>query len=34
MWSTLFSFFGSAAQAGMALPLTLVADSVTLPMKE
>jgi hypothetical protein len=34
MWSALVSFFGSAAQAGMALLLALMADSVVLGVKE
>lgn len=34
MWSALLSFFGSAAQAGMALLLALMADVVTMPLKE
>lgn len=34
MWSALFSFFGSAAQAVMALLIALMADPVTLPLKD
>jgi hypothetical protein len=34
MWSALLSFWGSTAQAGMALSISLMADAVTVPQKE
>jgi hypothetical protein len=34
MWSALLSFFSSAAQVGMTILIALMADIVTLPLKE
>jgi hypothetical protein len=34
MWSALISFFSSAAQAGMALLLALMADTIAVPVKK
>jgi len=34
IWSALFSFWGSAAQAGMALLIALMADATIVPQKD